>query len=182
MKQKQVRLLSFSYLSVPLVTTLLYKPAFTGAWWGCRASSSSQRCPTQGKKHGPSSHTLKDLLLLSSVPSLLSRAAAEVTLDQEVWLALMPEVVPPAEHLLCQGPSDQSTAPAQGQCRCNMLAWAKRHIQAGLCRSLSNSSQHLCSAKAKTFSFPHSCKSRRSHLLYSSKARRISMCSSLAAK
>lgn len=57
MKQKQVRLLSFSYLSVPLVTTLLYKPAFTGAWRGCRASSSSQRCPTQGKKHGPPSHT-----------------------------------------------------------------------------------------------------------------------------
>lgn len=34
--------------------------------------------------------------------------------------------------------------------------------------------------KAKAFSFPHSCKSRRSHLLYSSKARRISMYSSLA--
>lgn len=164
------------------MTTLLYKPAFTGAWQGCRASSFSQRCPTQGKKHSPSSHASSGTSSCSplSLPrSLVQQERKHLTKKSDLhwclrWSPRQSICCVRALHIKAQLLHKANTA---ATCSPEPSGTSRPALATGPHPTAASTPR---SGKAKTFSFPHSCKPRRSHLPYSSKARRISMCSSLA--
>lgn len=157
------------------MTTLLYIP---GAWWGDRASRSSQGCATQDKQYGLSS-------CMSSGVSSHSVPFLPFFLVQQERKCMTKRSVC---HQHLRWPLQQSSCCVRAlQIKVQFLLEpnttttsspsAKQYIQAGSHPIAANT---LVPGKQRHFLFLIAVKSRRSHLLYSSQVGRISLYSSLA--